>query len=178
MKSGDASRLVRIDPSLEHEPDALRRDSQATSNDGVGSPPLHTTKSAATLQLVTEPDVGDPSPGIGDRSERRVPAFGPQCRFCAGRMNDALHGLKVWRGPGKVRTLETFIPAEHFIFWTMSQFERGNDDTCDGNAQEISDFNPRLCLHGPRKTACDCAKGRRKRTERKTQFFAKSQIGG
>jgi hypothetical protein len=74
-------------------------------------------------------------------------------------MNDTLHGLKAWRGPGKVRTLETFIRAEHFIFWTMSQFERGNDDTSDGNAQEISDFNPRLCLHGPRKTACDCAKG-------------------
>src|SRR5262249_55570428 len=52
-----------------------------------------------------------------------------------------------------------------------------NDGTCDRNAQEI-DFNPRLCLHGPRKTTCDCAKGRRKRTERKAQFFAKSQIGG
>src|SRR5438309_11767602 len=56
----------------------------------------------------------------------------------------------------------------------MSQFKRGNDGTCDGNAQEV----PRLCLHGPRKTTCDCAKGRRKRTERKAQFFAKSQIGG
>jgi hypothetical protein len=41
-------------------------------------------------------------------------------------MNDAVDDLKAWRGPGKVRTLETFIPAEHFIFWTMSQFERGN----------------------------------------------------
>ena len=60
----------------------------------------------------------------------------------------------------------------------MSQFERGNDGTCDGNAQEVFDFNPRLCLHGPRKTTCDFAKGRRKRTERKAQFFAKSQIGG
>ena len=40
-------------------------------------------------------------------------------------MNDALDDLKAWRGPGKVRTLETFIPAEHFIFQTMSQFERG-----------------------------------------------------
>ena len=113
-----------------------------------------------------------------DPSERSVPAFGPQCRFCAGRMNDALHRLKAWHGPAKVRTLETFIPAEHFIFWTMSQFERGKDGTCDGNAQELFEFNPRLCLHGPRKTTCDCAKGRRKRTERKTQFFAKSQIGG
>src|SRR2546430_7610265 len=59
----------------------------------------------------------------------------------------------------------------------MLQFERGNHGTCEGNAQEIFDFNPRLCFHGPRKTTCDCAKGRRKRTERKTQFFAKSQIG-
>lgn len=123
-----------------------------------------------------EPDVVDPSTGFGDRSEQSVPVFGPQ--ICVGRMNDALHGLKAWHSPGKVRTLETFIPAEHFLFWITSQFERGNDGTCDGNAQEIFDFNPRLCLHGPRKTACDCAKGRRKRTERKTQFFAKSQIGG
>ena len=52
-------------------------------------------------------------------------------------MNDALDDLKAWCGPGKVRTLETFIPAEHFVFSTMSQFERGNDDTSDGNAQEI-----------------------------------------
>ena len=59
----------------------------------------------------------------------------------------------------------------------MLQFERGSHGTCDGNAPEIFDFNPRLCLHGPRKTTCDCAKGRRKRTERKAQFFAKSQIG-
>jgi hypothetical protein len=77
----------------------------------------------------------------------------------------------------QVRTLETFIAAEHFFAWIMLQFERGSHGTCDGNAPEIFDFNPRLCLHGPRKTTCDCAKGRRKRTERKAQFFAKSQIG-
>ena len=59
----------------------------------------------------------------------------------------------------------------------MLQFERGSHGTCDGNAPEIFDFNPRLCLHGPRKTTCDFAKGRLKRTERKAQFFAKSQIG-
>jgi hypothetical protein len=83
------------------------------------------------------------------------------------------HGLSK-----QVRTFETFIAAEHFFFWIMSQFERGNDGTCDGNAQEVFDFNPGLCLHGPGNTTCDCAKGRRKRTERKAQFFAKSQIGG
>jgi len=180
-KLGGASRLVRIDPSLECEPVALRRDTPAISNDGTGSPRSALQKSAGhsrSCRNAAEPDVVDPSSGFGDRSEQSVPAFGSQCRFCAGRMNDALDDLKAWRGPAKVRTLETFIPAEHFTFSTMSQFERGNDDTSDGNAQEISDFNPRLCLHGPRKTACDCAKRRRKRTERKTQFFAKSQIGG
>src|ERR1700724_1885443 len=83
------------------------------------------------------------------------------------------HGLSK-----QVRTFETFIAAEHFFFWIMSQFERGNDGTCDGNAQEVFDFNPGLCLHGPGNTTCDFAKGRRKRTERKAQFFAKSQIGG
>lgn len=77
----------------------------------------------------------------------------------------------------QVRTLGTFIAAEHFFAWIMLQFERGSHGTCDGNAPEIFDFNPRLCLHGPRKTTCDCAKGRLKRTERKAQFFAKSQIG-
>jgi hypothetical protein len=81
-------------------------------------------------------------------------------------------GLRLQPGGG------TFIAAEHFLLWIMFQFEGGNDGTCDGNAQEILDFNPRLCLHGPRKTACDCAKGRRKRAERKAQFLAKSQIGG
>src|ERR1700757_3187009 len=33
-------------------------------------------------------------------------------------------GLKAWRGPGKVRTLETFIPAERFMFWILSIRER------------------------------------------------------
>ena len=37
-----------------------------------------------------EPDVVDPSPGLGDGGEQSVPAFGPHCRFCAGRMNNAL----------------------------------------------------------------------------------------
>src|ERR1700745_1186973 len=72
----------------------------------------------------------------------------------------------------------TFIAAATFFPWVMFQIDGGNDGTCDGNAQEIFDFSPRLCLHGPRKTACDRAKGRRKRAERKTQFFAKYQIGG
>ena len=48
----------------------------------------------------------------------------------------------------QVRTLETFIAAEHFFAWIMLQFERGSHGTCDGNAQEIFDLNPRLCLHG------------------------------
>jgi len=92
-------------------------------------------------------------------------------------MNDALDGPKAWRGPAKVRTLETFIPAEHFIFSTVSQFERGNDD----NSMEMPKKSPtstRGFASMTEKTACDCAKGRRKRTERKTQFFAKSRIGG
>jgi hypothetical protein len=83
------------------------------------------------------------------------------------------HGLSK-----QVRTFETFIAAEHFFFSIMSHFERGNDGTCDGNGQEVFDFNPGLCLHGPGNTTCGCTKGRRKRTERKAQFFAKSQIGG
>ena len=33
-------------------------------------------------------------------------------------------GLKAWRGPGKVRTLETYIPAERFMFWILSIRER------------------------------------------------------
>jgi hypothetical protein len=116
-KSGGASRLVRIDPSPERTPVALRRDTPAISNDGAGSPPLHAPKAghSCSCRNAAEPDVVDPSPGFGDRSDQSVPAFGPQCRFCAGRMNDALDDLKAWCGPGKVRTLETFIPAEHFI---------------------------------------------------------------
>ena len=47
-KSGGASRLVRIDLSLEREPVALRRDTPAISNDGAGSPPLRTPKKRAT----------------------------------------------------------------------------------------------------------------------------------
>ena len=128
-KSGGASRLVRIDPSPEREPVALRRDTPAISNDGAAPRRSALQKNAGHscwCRNAAEPDVVDPSAGFGDRSEQSVPAFGPQCRFCAGRMNDSLHDLKAWCGPGKVRTLETFILAEHFIFWTMSQFERGN----------------------------------------------------
>jgi hypothetical protein len=40
-----------------------------------------------------EPDGVDPSPDLGDRGEQSVPAFGPHCRFCAGRMNDALQAF-------------------------------------------------------------------------------------
>jgi len=68
-------------------------------------------------------------------------------------------GLKAWRGAGKVRHLKP-ISLPNVSCCGVYQFERGNDGTCDGNAQEIFDFNPRLCLHGPRKTACDRAKGR------------------
>ena len=105
----------------------------------------------------------------------------PTC-FCCCRSSPSALRLgphEFYQASSKqVRTFETFIAAEHFFFWIMSQFERGNDGTCDGNAQKVFDFNPGLCLHGPGNTTCDCAKGRRKRTERKAQFFAKSQIGG
>src|ERR1700690_85691 len=37
---GRCIRLVRIDPSLERDPAALRWDTSAISNDGAGSPPL------------------------------------------------------------------------------------------------------------------------------------------
>jgi hypothetical protein len=69
----------------------------------------------------------------------------------------------------QVRTFETFVVAEHFFPWIMLQFERGNDGTCDRNAQEI-DFYPRLCRHGPRKTTCDCAKGRESVPNEKRSF--------
>jgi hypothetical protein len=103
---------------------------------------------------------------------------GAELKFLAKRRNPqpALQLLAALSS--QAYEFETFIAAEHFISWIIFQVERGNDGTCDGNAQEIFDFNPRLCLHGPRKTACDCAQRRRKRTERKAQFFAKSQIGG
>src|ERR1700731_3537977 len=48
-----------------------------------------------------EPDVVDPSPGLGDCDEQSIAAFGPYCRFCAGRTHNALHGREAWRGPGK-----------------------------------------------------------------------------
>jgi general stress protein YciG len=38
------------------------------------------------------------------------------------------------------------IAAEHFFPWIILQLERGNDGTCDGNAQEIFDFNPRTSI--------------------------------
>src|SRR5215472_12868699 len=63
-------------------------------------------------------------------------------------------GLKAWRGPGRFGHLKP-ISLPNVSCFGFYQFERGNDGTCDGNAQEIFDFNPRLCLHGPRKTACD-----------------------
>ena len=99
MKSGDASRLVRIDPSLEREPVALRWDTSAISNDGAGSRRSALQKNAGhscSCRNAAEPDVVNPSPVFGERSEQSVPAFGPQCRFCAGRMNDALDDLKAW----------------------------------------------------------------------------------
>src|SRR6202035_866987 len=48
-----------------------------------------------------EPDVVDPSPGLGDGGEQSVPAFRFHRRFGVGRMNNALHGREAWRGPGK-----------------------------------------------------------------------------
>src|SRR5262249_1345251 len=72
----------------------------------------------------------------------------------------------------------TFIASEHFFPWFMFQIDVRNDGTCDGNAKEIFDCNSRLCLRGRRTTACNRGKGRRKGTDRKTQFFAKSPIGG
>jgi hypothetical protein len=48
-----------------------------------------------------EPDVVDPSPGLGDCGEQGVLAFRPHRRFGAGRINDALHGREDWCGPGK-----------------------------------------------------------------------------
>ena len=73
-KSGAASRLVRIDPSLEREPVALRWDTSAISNDGAGAPPLRTPKAghSCSCRNAAEPDVVDPSPGFGDRSEQSV----------------------------------------------------------------------------------------------------------
>ena len=48
-----------------------------------------------------EPDVVDPSPGLGNGGEQSVAAFGLHRWFCAGRMKDALHGREAWRRPGK-----------------------------------------------------------------------------
>ena len=48
-----------------------------------------------------EPNVVDPSSGLGDCGEQSIAAFGLHRRFCGGRMNDALNGHKAWRGPGK-----------------------------------------------------------------------------
>jgi hypothetical protein len=48
-----------------------------------------------------EPDGVDPSSSLGDCGEQSITAFGPHCRLGTGRMKDALHGLKAWRGPGK-----------------------------------------------------------------------------
>ena len=45
-KSGGASRLVRINPSLEHEPGALHRDTPAISNDGARLPGAPYSKKA------------------------------------------------------------------------------------------------------------------------------------
>ena len=97
-KSGGASRLVRIDLSLEREPVVLRWDTSAISNAGAGAPPLRTPKAghSCSCRNAAEPDVVNRSPVFGERSEQSVPAFGPQCRFCAGRMNDALDDLKAW----------------------------------------------------------------------------------
>jgi hypothetical protein len=58
--------------------------------------------------LLLDPGIGQRLGKAGDGEIRRrraiddrVPAFGPHCLFCAGRMNDALHGREAWRGPGK-----------------------------------------------------------------------------
>ena len=45
---------------------------------------------SAKEPMAAEPDVVDPSPGLGDGGEQSVPAFRPHRRFGAGRMNNAL----------------------------------------------------------------------------------------
>ena len=47
----------------------------------------------------TEPNIVDPSPGLGDCGEQSVPVFGPHRPFCTGRMNNALQGREALRGP-------------------------------------------------------------------------------
>ena len=48
-----------------------------------------------------EPDIVDPTPGLGDGGKQTIAALGFHRRFCAGLMNDALHGDETWRRPGK-----------------------------------------------------------------------------
>jgi hypothetical protein len=42
----------------------------------------------------TKPEIVDPSPGLGDWGQQSIASLGFHCRLCAGRMNDAFHGLK------------------------------------------------------------------------------------
>jgi hypothetical protein len=60
------------------------------------------------------------------RRFRRVPSWSGETQSPDVRSESDVPfiGLKAWRGPGKVRTLETFIPAERFMFWILSIRER------------------------------------------------------
>ena len=49
-----------------------------------------------------EPEVVDPSAGLGDGGEQSIAAFGLHRRLRVhGRMNDAFHGREAWSGPGQ-----------------------------------------------------------------------------
>jgi len=76
---------------------------------------------------------------------------GAELKFLAKRRNPqpALQLLAALSS--QAYEFEAFIAAEHFISWIIFQVERRNDGTCDGNAEEIFDFNPRLCGELPGK---------------------------
>lgn len=48
-----------------------------------------------------EPNVVDPSPGLGDGDEQSITALGFHYPFFAWHMTDALHSGETWRGQGE-----------------------------------------------------------------------------
>jgi hypothetical protein len=78
-----------------------------------------------------EPDVVDPSPGLGDGRKQDVPAFGFHHGLCVGLMKDALHGREArccprQRDHGRGMDAGSRI-SEAGIFTLNQCFPRGNE---------------------------------------------------
>src|ERR1700730_14204928 len=93
--------------------------------------------------------------GLGDCSEQSVTAFGPHCRFCARRMNNALHGREAWRGPcerdrGRQGAARSGV-LEAGVFGLRQNLTRGNE--ADFQCLKLDDHARDMVLDQVRSTS-------------------------